>query len=120
MRVCVSKTGLYTYPDQVVFCGEPQVLDRQLDTPINPTLIIEVLSPTTEAYDRGRKFEHYRSIPPLAQYRLVSSEQVSVELYTRQAGTQWLLTAASQPDDTIELASIGRLTVAQIYDGVAS
>ncbi len=62
MRVRVSTTGLYTYPDMVVVCGAPQFLDARRDTLLNPTLIVEVLSPSTEAYDRGRKFEHYQSI----------------------------------------------------------
>jgi Uma2 family endonuclease len=119
MRVHVSATGLYTYPDVVVVCGEPQLVDKQLDTLSNPTLIVEVLSRTTEAYDRGLKFQHYRSIPSLAQYLLVSSERISVELYTRQPSGQWLLTAAAQPEDEVDLASVGcRLTVGEIYEGV--
>ena len=62
MRVRVSATGLYTYPDVVAVCGERQFVDEQRDTLLNPSLVVEVLSPSTEAYDRGRKFEHYQSI----------------------------------------------------------
>src|ERR1019366_5811608 len=81
MRVRVSATGLYTYPDAVVVCGEPQFLDETRDTLLNPSLIVEVLSPSTEAYDRGRMFEHYRSVESVSEYLLVSSERVSAELY---------------------------------------
>src|SRR6266404_1708800 len=84
MRVRVSATGLYTYPDILVVCGEPQFLDERRDTLLNPNLIVEVLSPSTEAYDRGRKFEHYRSVESLSEYLLVSSERIIAELFTRQ------------------------------------
>ena len=119
MRVRVSATGLYTYPDLSVVCGKSQFLDDQVDTLLNPTLIVEVLSRSTEAYDRGGKFRHYRSIPSLVQYLLVSSEQISVDLYTRQADGQWLLTATTSPEETVDLSSVGcKLTVAQIYRNV--
>jgi Uma2 family endonuclease len=86
MRVCVNATGMYTYPDAVVVCGEPQFLDETRDTLLNPNLIVEVLSPSTELYDRVRKFEHYRSLESVSEYLLVSSERVGAELYTRQPG----------------------------------
>src|SRR5215471_2641510 len=79
MRVCVSSAGLYTYPDIVVACGKPQFLDGELDTLLNPVSIIEVLSPSTEAYDRGRKFALYRSLESLREYVLLSSDRVQVE-----------------------------------------
>src|SRR5580700_5076361 len=107
MRVRVSATGLYTYPDMVVVCGASQFLDARRDTLLNPTLIVEILSPSTEAYDRGRKFEHYQSIDSLQQYLLVASERVHADVFTRQAGGQWLLTAVASADDVIELDSIG-------------
>jgi Uma2 family endonuclease len=119
MRVRVSATGLYTYPDVVVVCGEPQFLDGQRDTLLNPTLIAEVLSPSTEAYDRGRKFEHYRSLEALAEYLLVSSQRVSAELYARQPDGRWLLTAANSLEDTLQLPATGcRLALAEIYEKV--
>ncbi len=71
-RVRIPATGLYTYPDVVVVCAEPRFEDEELETLLNPTLLIEVLSPTTEAYDRGKKFEHYQTIPSLSEYLLVS------------------------------------------------
>jgi Uma2 family endonuclease len=116
-RVRVSDSGLCTYPDVVVVCDEPQFVDDERDTLTNPTLIVEVLSPSTEAYDRGRKFDHYRSLPSLREYLLVASDRVHADLYTRQSGEQWLLTAAGRPEDTIKLSSIAcQLTLAEIYE----
>jgi Uma2 family endonuclease len=119
MRVRVSPTGLFTYPDVIVVCGEPQFLDDQRDTLLNPTLIAEVLSPSTEAYERGQKFEHYRSLESLAEYLLVGSQRVSAELYTRQLDGRWLLTAANRLEDTLHLPATGcRLALADIYERV--
>jgi Uma2 family endonuclease len=119
MRVRVSATGLYTYPDIVVVCGAPQLLDGRRDTLLNPTLIVEVLSPSTEAYDRGRKFEHYQSIDSLEQYLLVASERVHADLFTRQPGGQWLLTSAGSLEDSIVLESIGgRIGLRESYERV--
>src|ERR1017187_9721416 len=83
MRVRVNAPGLYPSPDVAAVCGEPQFLDENRDTLLNPSLIVEVLSPSTDAYDRGRKFEHYRSVESVSYFLWVSSERVSVELYTR-------------------------------------
>jgi Uma2 family endonuclease len=105
MRVLVSPTGLYTYPDVVAVCGEPRFLDDEVDTLLNPTMIVEVLSPTTESYDRGAKFAHYRRLASLQEYVLIAQDQVRVELYTRQ-GDGWLLTELSQLDQTLRLSSI--------------
>jgi Uma2 family endonuclease len=119
MRVRVTPTGLFTYPDVVVVCGEPQFLDDRRDTLLNPTLIVEVLSPSTEAYDRGRKFEHYRSLASLNEYLLVASDRIHVDLYARQDSGQWLLTSASGADETIELKSVGcRIAIADLYEKV--
>jgi Uma2 family endonuclease len=89
----------------VVVCGKPQFLDGHTDTLLNPTLIVEVLSPSTEAYDRGRKFEHYRSLASLRQYLLVASERTETELRTRQPDGQWLLSFASEAPAVIDLES---------------
>jgi Uma2 family endonuclease len=119
MRVRVSDTGLYTYPDVTALCGEPKFLDDRRDTLLNPGLIVEVLSPTTEAYDRGRKFEHYRSIQSLAEYLLVSSDRVHADLYRRQPDGLWVLSSAGEPGDTVELPSIAcRLLLADVYEKV--
>ena len=105
MRVYIPPTGLYTYPDVVAVCGEPQFQDGELDTLLNPTVIVEVLSPSTEAYDRGLKFAHYRRLASLREYVLVAQDRVLVERYTRR-GDEWLLTEWSRPDDILRLASI--------------
>jgi Uma2 family endonuclease len=105
MRVNITPTGLYTYPDVVAVCDEPRFLDGELDTLLNPTVIVEVLSPSTEAYDRGLKFAHYRRLASLREYVLVAQDRVLVERYTRQ-GEEWLLTAWSGLEDTLRLASI--------------
>ena len=119
MRVSVTSTGLYTYPDVTVVCGEPQFTGDQADILLNPILIAEVLSPSTEAYDRGRKFEHYRTLDSLAQYLLVSQDRVHVDLYTRQPGGCWVLSEASRLEDTLELRSLGcRLALADLYEKV--
>jgi len=110
---------LFTYPDVIVVCGEPQLLDGRKDTLLNPTLIVEVLSPSTEAYNRGRQFEHYRSLDSLREYLLVSSERISVDLFTRQPDGKWLLTAADRLDATVELQSVGgTLALTDLYDGI--
>jgi Uma2 family endonuclease len=119
MRVSVSATGLYTYPDVVVVCGERQFLDGQLDTLLNPTLLAEVLSPSTEAFDRGRKFEHYGSIESLRQYLLVASDRVHADLYTRRQEGGWLLTSADGPAGTLALASVNcQIALADVYEKV--
>ena len=102
MRVCVSARGLYTYPDVLAVCGEPRFLDQREDNLLNPSVIVEVLSPSTEAYDRGQKFEHCRHIDSLREYLLVSSERINAELFTRQPDGRWLLTVANRLEDVIE------------------
>lgn len=118
MRVKVSATGMYTYPDVVAVCGEPHFEDEAVDTLTNPTLIVEVLSPSTEAYDRGAKFAHYRRVASLAEYVLVAQDRVSVERLVRQ-GEQWILSAVDNLDDVVRLASIdATLRLGAIYDKV--
>ena len=119
MRVRIPATGLYTYPDAIAVCGEPKFRDEQRDTLLNPNLVVEVLSPSTEAYDRGRKFEHYQSIGSVSEYLLVSSDRVHVDLYTRQADGRFLLTSASDLEATLELESAGcRVTLSSLYEKV--
>ncbi len=115
MRVGVSPTGLYTYPDIVAVCGEPQLQDSELDTLLNPTVIVEVLSSSTEAYDRGNKFAHYRRLESLREYVLVAQDRVRVERYTRR-GDEWVLAELSRLDDILHLASIGcEVALREIY-----
>ena len=119
MRVKVSATGLYTYPDVIGVCGERHFLGDQRDTLLNPNLIVEVLSPTTEAYDRGRKFEHYKAIESFTEYLLISSDRVHVDLFRRQPGGDWLLKSANRTEDVLDLQSVGcRLSLAELYEQV--
>jgi Uma2 family endonuclease len=106
MRVRTSPTGLYTYPDVVVVCGEPVFLDDELDTLLNPTLVVEVLSRSTEEYDRGGKFEQYRTLKSLKEYVLVAQDQVLVERRTKQ-GRKWTTTEYRSIEQTLVLESIG-------------
>jgi len=117
LRVNMPATGLYTYPDIVVACGERKFIDETFDTLLNPVLIAEILSPSTEAYDRGRKFEHYQTIPSLNEYLLVAQDRIHVDLYTRQPGGAWLLTSASELTASIALASIQcSVSLAELYE----
>ena len=84
MRVAVKATGLYTYPDISVVCGEAQFADDQLDTLLNPTVIIEVLSPSTERDDRGKKFQNYREIVALEEYVLIAQDSPRIERFLLQ------------------------------------
>ncbi len=119
MRVKVSPTGLYTYPDVVALCGAPAFEDAHVDTLLNPAVVVEVLSPSTAAYDRGEKFAHYRRLPSLHEYVLVSQDRVRVEHYARH-GAGWLLTEFEGPDATLELPALGcALPLAEVYERVA-
>jgi Uma2 family endonuclease len=116
MRVRVPAADLFTYPDVVVACGEPKFVDEGLDTLLDPTLIVEVLSPSTESYDRGAKFGYYRTLPSLTEYLLIAQDRIHVEHFVRQEGG-WLMTEATQREDVLELPSIGcRLALAEVYD----
>ncbi len=120
MRVKVNHTGLYTYPDVVVVCGEPRLEDQHFDTLLNPTVVIEVLSASTEAYDRGDKFAHYRTLESLSDYLLVTQDKPRIEHYRRQADGQWLYSAADGLEAQIEIPTIAcTLPLAEIYDRVA-
>ena len=119
MRVRVSPTGLYTYPDVTVVCGEARFNDEHKDILLNPTVIVEVLSPSTKDYDRGGKFEHYRKLESLQEYLVIAQDRVHVEQHVRQAEGQWLLSETDRVEDTIELPSIAcRLSVADLYEKV--
>jgi Uma2 family endonuclease len=120
VRVRVPATDLYTYPDVVVACGEPQFEDAELDTLLNPILIVEVLSKSTEGYDRGAKFEHYRTLPSLSEYLLVAQDRVHVEHWGRETD-RWYLTETNDLGASLELPSIGcTLALSDVYDRVFS
>ena len=106
LRVLVSGSGLYTYPDFTATCDEPKFSDTISYTLLNPTLIAEILSPSTEDYDRGRKNKLYRTIPSLQEYLIISQERPECELYRRQADGTWSLIEAAGFNASIELASI--------------
>ena len=118
LRIKVDATGLYTYPDASVICGslEFDEEDKQRHTVINPTLIAEVLSPTTEAYDRGKKFNHYRRILSLREFLLVSQDEARIERFLRNADGTWTLTEASGLDAILHLPSLGiDLSLNEVY-----
>ena len=120
MRVKVTATGLYTYPDVVVVCGEPKFEDEHVDTLLNPTLLVEVLSQSTERYDRIAKSSYYRTLDSLAEHLLVAQDEVRVEQYVKQANGQWLLFECSSLDTVVELPTIGcSLGLSDVYDKVS-
>ncbi len=119
MKVRVRTRNTGAYPDLVAFCAEHEFQDNRRDILLNPSLIVEVLSDSTEAYDRGDKFALYRQIPSLRQYLLVSQHQVAVDLYTRGDDGRWILTDFSDLNDSIHLASVDcTLDLAEVYDKV--
>ncbi len=116
MRVRIPATGLYTYPDVVVVCEEPTFDDGELDTLTNPTLLVEVLSPSTADYDRGAKFGHYRTIPSLREVLFIAQDEVHVVHYRRQDDDTWLLVETRDLEGTVELPKVGAsLSVAEVY-----
>jgi Uma2 family endonuclease len=119
LRLRVTPTGLFTYPDVMVVCGEAHYVDQEVDTLTNPAFIVEVLSASTEDYDRGRKFEHYRSLASLQEYLLVAQAKVHVEHFQKQPDGRWVLAETSRRDDVVRLPSIGcDLALTEIYDKV--
>ncbi len=116
MRVKIEKINKYTYPDMVVTCGKEIFEDDQVDTLLNPILIIEILSASTEAYDRGEKFQHYQFIPSLAEYILITQNKIRVEQYVRQSDRTWLYSEYQSLDDVIKLESIAcELALKEVY-----
>ncbi|GGG44333.1 Uma2 family endonuclease [Hymenobacter glacieicola] len=119
-RVQVLSESTFVYPDLTVVCGQPQFEDNtKPDTLLNPTLLVEVLPPTTKSHDRGDKFFLYRQIPGLQQYLLLDSQSVHAELHTRDEQGRWILVETSDRQALLELASIGcRVALADAYAGV--
>ena len=119
LRVRIPATDLFTYPDVLVVCGEPRFDDAELDTLLNPTLILEVLSKSTEDYDRGRKFAHYRTVASLEEYVLLAQGTVHVERFIRKSPDRWELWETDDVDAELELPAIGcRLVLREIYEAV--
>lgn len=120
MRMKVSPQRLFAYPDVIVVCGTPRFEDDVNDTLLNPTILIEVLSKSTEAYDRGLKFELYRGLELLQEFILIAQNKRHIEHYRRQSDNRWILTETNDPAESIVLESIAcQLTVEQIYLKVA-
>lgn len=117
MRVQVSPSGLYTYPDVVVVCGEPRFRDGGEDTLLNPAVIVEVLPPSTEAYDRGEKFAPYWRLESVSDYLLIAQDKRRVEHFVRQPDNQWLVSEATTLDVVVHLFSIDcDLPLSEVYD----
>lgn len=120
MRVKVRAVGLYTYPDVAVVCGEPQFEDDEVDTLLNPTVLIEVLSRSTDRYDRIAKSSYYRTIDSLAEHLLVAQHEIRVEQYVRQPNDQWLLVEYLALNSTLQLGSIDcSLKLSEVYDRIS-
>lgn len=118
-RLNVQATGLYTYADASVVCGPVQYADASGNTITNPSVIIEVLSPSTENYDRGKKFQQYRNIDTLREYLLIAQDSMYVELYIRQEQHRWLLVEIAQEDAIVSLDVIGcTMAIKDIYEDV--
>lgn len=119
LRVKVWPTGRYTYPDAVALCGEPHFEDAERDTLVNPMVLFEVLSPSSEDHDRGKKFFYYRSIESVTDYVLIAQNAINVEHFSRQPDGTWVFRAYTRLDQEVGLPSLGvRLALAEIYDKV--
>ena len=118
MRVSIPSVNSYFYPDIGIVCEEPRFEDDVFDTLLNPIVVVEVLSPSTEAYDRGDKFAHYRQLESLQEYILVSQDKVNIDHYVRHA-TQWILTDFQALEQRLPLTSIQcELPLREIYENV--
>ncbi len=119
MRLKIQEAGLYTYPDVMVVCKKPEYEDGRRDTLLNPSVIIEVLSKSTEAYDRGDKFGHYQTLKTLNEYLLVSQKDRKVERFVRKGDGFWLLSTYTDKNKTVPIESLKQeLALSEIYDGV--
>lgn len=119
MKICVSETGRYYYPDLSIACGEPVFHDDFKDVLLNPTVVIEVLSPSTEKRDRSTKLLDYQSIASLQDYLLISQDKPLIEHYARQQDGQWLYKATSGLESSVFIPSIEcRLVLAEVYDRI--
>lgn len=119
MRVYTPATGLYTYPDLAIVCGEPEFLDTEFDTLLNPIVLIEVLSPSTADYDRGKKFWHYQSIESLREYLLIAQDEIKIEHLIKQEDGRWKVFEYNSIETEIELPSIQiALRASDLYEKV--
>jgi Uma2 family endonuclease len=120
MKVRAGEAGLYAYPDLAVACGETFFHDRHGDVLLNPTVIFEILSPSTEAYDRTEKFARYKTIETLSDYVLVSQDRALLEHFSRQPDGEWTRAEVSGLSSALILDSINcRISLADVYDRIA-
>lgn len=120
LRIHIPENSLYTYPDFSIICGKPETTDSFADNVINPSVIIEILSKSTENYDRGKKFALYRSIKTLKEYILIDSKSILVELFVRQNNNSWNLTEYKQLSDSFHISTIKlTLQLSDIYEDVS-
>ena len=120
MRVRIPTANTYTYPDVAVACGEPRFEDAEVDTLLNPVLLVEVLSKSTASYDRRVKFDHYRTLESLAEYLLISQDEYHVTQHVKQADGRWLLTDIRGREGRVELASVAcTLALSEVYERVS-
>jgi len=118
-RVKVSRTGLYTYPDLLIVCGPREFDKLNENTLINPNIVIEILSDSTEGYDRGTKFEHYQKLPSVREYVLVRQDRMRIERHVRQPDESWTTTAFDDPAGSFALATIPiSIPLADVYRDV--
>jgi Uma2 family endonuclease len=116
MRMHIPENTLFTYPDISIYCGDPTVINE--DTVIQPTIIIEILSPSTRAYDLGKKFELYRDIPTLKEYILIDTENINVKIFRINEHNQWELEEYKTLEETVQIPTIGiSLSMQAIYRG---
>jgi Uma2 family endonuclease len=119
MRVKTASARAYSYPDVIIVCDKPEFADDRKDTLLNPLVLFEVLSPTTESFDRGGKFHRYQKLESLKEYILVAQDQMLLERYVRQDNDSWLLTSFDDPAGEFALTSVPvRVPLAEIYRGV--
>jgi Uma2 family endonuclease len=119
LKLRIEATGLYTYPDLSIVCGEPQIESSAGDVLLNPVLLVEVLSDSTEAYDRGKKFEHYRTIPCLKHYVLIAQDRYAIDCFSRHANGSWFLTTCQGIEGKLLLDAIEcELSASEVYDKV--
>lgn len=119
MRVKAVQTEVYTYPDITVTCGEEAFEDAREDSLLNPVIIVEVLSPSTEKVDRGKKFQSYRTIPSLREYVLIAQDDCRIERFVRYGENTWLLSEATGREAQLELAAIQcTLRLEDVYERV--
>jgi len=118
MRLKINETKAYVYPDVMVVCGKPALLGKADDLLTNPTVIVEVLSPSTALHDKQAKFAHYRKMPSVQDILFVDSQSLSVEAYRRSPGETWLLTAHDTRETVVQLSLDVGLPMAELYEGI--